>query len=201
MKSTINRQFFAAKMKKFSTYGFSGINVKRDVAERFREFSKTVSKSHSETLEAMLNFFKWNNLSPNDNLGVKADGTKKRINALIAIVRNIEKQQTLPTKAMLDTLFQEITRTEQEEEKEETFDFGTPETFTRDAELEHYRNRYEEMQQQLSSYKNGMDILWSRLHHVKTFGKDYHKLDMNKDELENFKTNLDYVHYHHRTKS
>ncbi len=188
-------------MKKFSTYGFSGINVKRGVAERFRAFSKDVSKSHSETLEAMLNFFKWNNLGPNDNLGIKADDTKKRINALIAIVRNIEKQQTLPTKAMLDTLFQEITRTEQLEAEEETFDFGTTETLTRDAELEHYRNRYEEMQQQLSSYKNGMDILWSRLHHVKTFGKDYHKLDMNKNELENFKTNLDYVHHHYRTKS
>ena len=192
-------------MKKFSTYGFSGINVKKDIAERFRAFSKAVSKSHSETLEAMLNFFKWNNLDPNDNLGIKADDTKKRINALIAIVRNIEKQQTLPTKAMLDMLFQEITQSEEQEEIEMTgapFDFGTPEILTRDTELEHYRNRFEEMQQQLSRYKNNMDILLSRLHHVKgTFGKDYHKLDMNKEELKHFKTNLDNVHHHHRTKS
>lgn len=189
-------------MKKFSTYGFSGINVKRDIAERFRAFSKDVSKSHSETLEAMLNFFKWNNLGPNDNLGIKADDTKKRINALIAIVRNIEKQQTLPTKAMLDTLFREISQTEQKEKEEETFDFGNPETLTRDTELEHYRKRYEEMQQQLSNYKNGMEALWSQLHFAKgTFGKDYYKLDMNKNELDNFKRNLDYVHHHHSTKS
>lgn len=192
-------------MKKFSTYGFSGINVKKDIAERFRAFSKDVSKSHSETLEAMLNFFKWNHLHPNDDLGVKRDDTKKRINALIAIIRNIEKQQTLPTKAMLDTLFQEIAQSDEQEEIEMTedpFDFGTPETITRDTELEHYRNRFEEIQQQLSRYKNNMDILLSRLHHVKgTFGKGYHKLDMDKDELEHFKKALNHVHHHHRSKS
>ena len=154
----------------------------------------------------MLNFFKWNNLDPNDNLGIKADDTKKRINALIAIVRNIEKQQTLPTKAMLDMLFQEITQSEEEQEEIEMtgdpFDFGTPEILTRDTELEHYRNRFEEMQQQLSNYKNNMDILLNRLHHMSgTFGKDYHKLDMNKDELEHFKKSLNHVHHHHRTKS
>ncbi|EIJ38688.1 hypothetical protein JoomaDRAFT_1677 [Galbibacter orientalis DSM 19592] len=192
-------------MKKFSTYGFSGINVKKDIAERFRAFSKSVSKSHSETLEAMLNFFKWNNLNPNDNLGVKADDTKKRINALIAIVRNIEKQQTLPTKAMLDTLFQEITQSEEQEEIEMTkdpFDFGTPETITRDTELEHYRNRFEEIQQELSGYKNQMDVLWRQLIYTKgTFGKGYHKLNMDKDELEHFKKVLNNVHHHNRTKS
>lgn len=188
-------------MKKFSTYDFSGINIKKDVAERFRAFSKGVSKSHTATLETMLNFFKWNNLHPNDNLGVKKDDTIKRINALIAIIRNIEKQQTQPTKAMLDALFQEVSRTEHEEVEEESFDFGTPETLTRDAEMEHYKSRFEEMQQQLSAYKNGLELVLSRLHPVKTtFGKDYHKLDMNKKELENFKMNLHHVHHHHLTK-
>ncbi|MFY0713703.1 hypothetical protein J1D01_08510 [Seonamhaeicola sp. NFXS20] len=178
-------------MKKFSTYDFSGINVKKDVAKRFRAFSKDVSKSHSETLETMLNFFKWNHLNPNDNLEVKADDTKKRINALIAIVRNIEQQQTLPTKAMLDTLFKEIAQVEQGGVEEEVFEFGTPETLTQDAELKHYQNRYEAMQRQLSDYKNTMETLLNRLQHVRnTFGKDYHKLDMDKKELEDFKTNL-----------
>src|SRR5690606_25670852 len=131
----------------------------KEVAVRFRKFSREVSRSHTETLEDMLNFFEWNSLSPKENLGVKSDGTKKRINALIAIVRNIEKQQTLPTKAMLDTLFQELSQLENDEEgePEEDFDFGTPEAFTRDTELEHYRTRYEDMQQQLSRYKNQMD--------------------------------------------
>jgi len=40
----------------------------------------------------MLNFFDWNDLSPTDSLGVKNERTNKRINALIAIVKNIEKK-------------------------------------------------------------------------------------------------------------
>lgn len=188
-------------MKKYSTYGFSGINVKKEVASRFRKFSGEVSKSHSETLEVMLNFFEWNNLSPNDNLGVKNDGTQKRINALIAIVRNIEKHQTLPTKAMLDTLFQEMSKVQNEEE-EEDFDFGTPDSFTRDKELEHYQTRYEEMQQQLNKYKNQLQGLLEQMTYVKgTFGKGHFKLDMDKSELENLKKKLQNVHHHHRTKS
>ncbi|VVV00957.1 BfmA/BtgA family mobilization protein [Mesonia oceanica] len=206
LEPIVNSHFFAAKMKKFSTYGFSGINIKKDIAERFRAFSKDISKSHSETLEAMLNFFKWNNLDPNDNLGVKTDATKKRINALIAIVRNIEKQQTLPTKAMLDTLFQEMNKVDEEEKEAEQFDFGTPEPFSRDSELEHYKNRYEQMQQKLNTYRNNTKNLLEHLSYVKgTFGKGYYKLNMNTEELEHLKEELNKkinnVHHHHRSES
>ncbi|WP_417887828.1 BfmA/BtgA family mobilization protein [Zunongwangia sp.] len=189
-------------MKKFSTYGFSGINIKKDIAKRFRAFSKDISKSHSETLEAMLNFFKWNNLDPNDNLIVKTDATKKRINALIAIVRNIKKQQTLPTKAMLDTLFQEINKVDKEEKEVERFDFGTPETLSQDTELEHYKKRYDQMQQELSTYRNNTKNLLKHLTYVKgTFGKGYYKLDMKKDELEKLQKELNNVHHHHCSES
>lgn len=103
---------------------------------------------------------------------------------------------------MLDTLFQELSQVEDEEEKEENFDFGTPEAFTRDTELEHYRNRYEDMQQQLSRYKNRMDNLFSRLTYIKgTFGKGHYKLDMDKNEFVDFKKELQNVHHHHRTES
>lgn len=185
---------------------FYTIRFKRPTAKRFKAFSKKVASSYSETMEHIIDFFEWHGFLPSERFekSVRQElmHNRKRTEAAIAIIKDIEKQQTLPTKALLDTLFQEIAQTEQQETEEEIFDFGTPETLTRDTELEHYRKRYEEMQQQLSSYKNSLEILWSRLQHVKgTFGKDYHKLDMNKDELENFKSNLDHVHHHHRTKS
>lgn len=155
---------------------------------RFRVFSRLVSNSHTHTLEAMMNFFEWNDLSPNDDLGINNNRTNKRINAVIAILKNIEKQQTLPTKAMLDTLFQEIARVEDTEEKEEDFHFESPEPLSRDTELEQYRNRYEEMQQQLGSYKNRMQELLKRMSYVKgTFGKGHYKLDMDKTEFEKLK--------------
>src|SRR5690606_7288648 len=98
--------------------------------------------------------------------------------------------------------FQEMSQMEDEEELEENFDFGTPEVFTWDKELEHYRNRYEEMQQQLSQYKNRVQELLEQLTYVKgTFGKGHYKLDMDKNELENFKKDLQDVHHHHRTES
>ena len=86
---------------------------------RFRNFSRLVSDSHTHTLERVMDFFEWNDLSPNDDLGINNNRTNKRINAVIAILKNIEKHQTLPTKAMLDTLFQVISNMEDTEEKEE----------------------------------------------------------------------------------
>ncbi|RNL90328.1 hypothetical protein ED312_06465 [Sinomicrobium pectinilyticum] len=186
----------------YQKYQFSAISIKKEVAMRFRTFSRLVSDSHTRTLEAIMNFFEWNDLSPNDDLGIKNNRTNKRINAVIAILKNIEKHQTLPTKAMLDTLFQEISQVEGEEEKEEDFDFGTPEDLSRDTELEYYRNRYEEMQQQLHSYKDRVQGLLGQLTYVKgTFGKGHYKLDMDRDEFENLKKELQDVHHHHRPES
>ncbi|MCM4163604.1 MULTISPECIES: BfmA/BtgA family mobilization protein [unclassified Arenibacter] len=176
----------------YQKYRFSAISIKKEVAARFREFSRLVSDSHTSTLETVMNFFEWNDLSPNDDLGIKNNRTNKRINAVIAILKNIEKHQTLPTKAMLDTLFQEMSQEEGREEKEENdFDFGTPEPFSRDTELEHYRSRYEEMQKQLGNYKNCMKDLLEQMTYVKgTFGKGHYKLDMDKSEFEKLKKEL-----------
>lgn len=186
----------------YQKYRFSAISIKKEVAARFREFSRQVSDSHTRTLEAVMNFFEWNDLSPNDDLGINNNRTNKRINAVIAILKNIEKQQTLPTKAMLDTLFQEMTKIEDKEEPEDDFDFGSPEPFTQDRELEHYRNRYGEMQQQLGQYKNQVQGLLEQLTYVKgTFGKGYYKLDMDKIEFGKFKKEIENVHHHHRTEN
>lgn len=175
----------------YQKYRFSAINIKRDVASRFRSFSKLVSVSHTQTLETVMNFFEWNDISPNDDLGIKNNRTNKRINAMISILRNIEKQQTLPTKVMMETLFQEITNLEDSEEKDTNLDFGSPEPFSRDTEMERYRNRYEEMQHQLGNYRNRMLELLNRMNYVKgTFGQGHYKLNMHKNEFENFKKQL-----------
>ncbi|MDL5511140.1 BfmA/BtgA family mobilization protein [Arenibacter sp. M-2] len=183
---------FYSKMEEgnYQKYRFSAISIKKKTAVRFRAFSRLVSDSHTRTLEAVMDFFERNDLSPNDDLGIKNNRTNKRINAVIAILKNIEKQQTLPTKVMLDTLFQEMSQVE-DQEKEESFDFGTPEPFSRDRELEHYQNRYEEMRQQLGRYKNRMQDVMERMDYVKgTFGKGYFRLDMGKDEFEKLKKGL-----------
>ena len=113
---------------------FIGIRFKKETAKRFQEFSRTHFKSHTEAMAAMLDFFFYNEISPKEKLGptgrtIEAS-IKKRINAVIAIMRDMEKTQTKPTVAMIESLFQTETPTKKplilekkflEKKKEERF--------------------------------------------------------------------------------
>jgi hypothetical protein len=89
---------------------FIGIRFKKKTAKRFQEFSRTHFKSHTEAMATMLDFFFYNEISPKEKLGptgrtIEAN-LKKRINAVIAIMRDMETTQTKPTVAMIASLFQ-----------------------------------------------------------------------------------------------
>lgn len=92
-------------------YGFSAVSVKIHVAQRFRLFSKKISSNHSETLSVMMDFFEHNSVSPQEDLGPNMNQLEKkiksRINSLIAIIRDIEKNQTKPTAAILNALLEQ----------------------------------------------------------------------------------------------
>ena len=89
---------------------FIGIRFKKETAKRFQEFSRTHFKTHTEAMEAILDFFFYNEISPKENLGPTGRSIEarllKRINAIIAIMRDMEKTQTKPTVAMLQSLFE-----------------------------------------------------------------------------------------------
>ena len=91
---------------------FEKLGIKASVAGRFREFCKKLSKSQSMTLLLMLDFFEDNCISPNETLGPNMQTLegeiKKRINAVIAIIKDIEKHHDKPTTAMLQSLFMEF---------------------------------------------------------------------------------------------
>ena len=89
---------------------FTGIRFKKETAKRFQQFSKKHFKSHTEAMATMLDFFFFNEISPKERLGptgrtIEAS-LKKRINAVIAIMRDMEKTQTKPTVAMIQSLFE-----------------------------------------------------------------------------------------------
>ena len=90
---------------------FEKLGIKVSVAMRFRQFSKKMSKSQSMTLLLMIEFFEENGISPHESIGPKMQTLesliKKRINGVIAIMKDIEKNQTKPTVAMIQALFQE----------------------------------------------------------------------------------------------
>lgn len=183
-------------------YSFSAISIKAKVASRFRKFSKRVARSHTDTLETMMNFFDWNELSPNESLGANMktleNRLKKRINALVAIVRDIEKNQTKPTNAMLELLFQESP--ELNEPKEELFEFEQQELISENEELNYYRNQYQGIQQQYQTVKNDLEKIIGKTTYVKgSFGGGYLKLELTKEEFENFKQKSRDVYHNNQT--
>ncbi len=94
---------------------FEKLGIKTSVAIRFREFCKKMSKSQSMTLMLMLDFFEENGISPAESMGPRMETLetrmatliKKRMNGMIAILKDIEKSQTKPTAAMLYSLFEQ----------------------------------------------------------------------------------------------
>ena len=91
---------------------FEKLGIKVSVAIKFRKFCKTMSKSQSMTLLLMMEFFEENGISPHESIGPKMQTLesliKKRINGVIAIMKDIEKNQTKPTVVMMLSLFEEI---------------------------------------------------------------------------------------------
>ena len=94
---------------------FEKLGIKTSVALRFRKFCKKMSRSQSMTLMLMLDFFEENGISPAESMGPRMETLemkmslliKKRMNGMIAILKDIEKSQTKPTAAMLYSLFEQ----------------------------------------------------------------------------------------------
>lgn len=97
--------------EEFKKEQFETLKIKSSVAKKFRRFSRTISKSQSICLLLMLEFFENNGISPTESIGPKMQTLetliKKRINGVIAILKDIEKGQTKPTVAMMQSLFRE----------------------------------------------------------------------------------------------
>lgn len=179
---------------------FAGMRIKMSVAKKFRKFCKRFSKSQSMTLLAMLDFFEVNEVSPNERLGETVSSLKhqmqKRFNAVIAIIRDIEKSQTKPTTAMLQQLFEQASTDVEEEE----FDFGTPELISENEELTYYRDNYFKIQEQFNATHNHFEEVMDKMRYVKgNFGSSYFKLEITKEEYENLKQKLNNVRNHNST--
>jgi len=94
---------------------FKNLSIKASVADKFNRFCKEMLLSKSMTLLVMIEFFQENGISPAESIGPNMETLekrislliKKRMNGMIAIMRDIEKNQTKPTVAMLQSLFEQ----------------------------------------------------------------------------------------------
>lgn len=95
---------------------FKSLSIKASVVKKFNRFCKEMSLSKSMTLLIMLDFFEDNGISPVESLGPNMETLekrislliKKRMNGMIAIMKDIEKNQTKPTVAMMQALFEQV---------------------------------------------------------------------------------------------
>ncbi len=166
----------------------SRLQLRAKTAKRFREFSKKNDNNQSETLDLMLDFFEKNNLSPFETLVPSKVSLeqliKKRIDAVIAILKNIEKTQTKPGLLMLQLLMdgRPVPQLEDGTKKK------IPATEKSREQLVLEISRLEDV---LNSTIKDLEYL---LEHVEeksnAFGGEYLKLNIPRTEFEQFKIAL-----------
>ena len=88
---------------------FSAISINRITAERFRVYSKSVSNSHSESIDIMIDFFEKTKITPKSEIMISfikfQNYMMGRFDYIEEILRRMENEQLKPTHDMLKSLF------------------------------------------------------------------------------------------------
>lgn len=176
---------------------FGTIRLHHRTIKRFRRFSKKITKPYSETLESVMDFFEWHGISPLSKFPKRVDEdgekTRKRINALIAIVKDIEKTQTLPTNEMLLAIFGQheiVKKRKQPIREEKKFRRLTKEEWNK---LEGMIEK-ERFNQMMEKHKREKEEVLQYLLKVKLvkprFGSSYWSIDTDANELSLLKNKM-----------
>lgn len=174
--------------------GFGTIRLHQRTIKRFRRFSRKMTKSYSETLEAVMDFFEWHGISLTSRFPkqINDDGekTRKRINALIAIVRDIEKTQTLPTNEMLLALFgqheivkkkKEPTRVEKKFQKPTKEEWNKLEGMIPKEQLNQLKEKHQREKTEILNFLLKIKLVKPR------FGKPYWSMETSANEIGRLK--------------
>ncbi len=174
---------------------FNTIRLKRKTLEEFKEYSLKTSPNYSETLGFMIAFFEDTGLSPYDTIRnpilASTIAINRRIDYLIALLKNIEQTQLIPTREMLESLFKGV---EEKEEKQPLFIERTRkeiEASKTDAEklIDYYSEEADKNKRELYEVKREISYLLNEISHIKnTFGKSYYRLDISQEKIEEIKS-------------
>jgi len=179
---------------------FYTIRFKRNTAQRFKRFSKKIATSYSESMDMIINFFEWHGFLPSDkfekSVGKEVLKNRKRTEAAIAIIRDIEKSQTKPTTAMLELLFE---KSPQKKRGQAPLLMGgqsnNPERdmfFKKVEEAIEIEKEFTNLKRDLRQKRTEFIALVSKVHLVKSgFGKQRLQLDMSPEDFEKLKIKLE----------
>lgn len=167
---------------------FGTIRLHHRTIKRFKRFSRKIKSSYSETLESVMDFFEWHGISPSSRfasqISKEEERTRKRVESAIAIIKDIEKTQTMPTTMMLQALFgkHEVVKkkrkplmVEKEPEKKNIIPIY----------------KYDALKRYYLEDKETINELLSKIEKVEPrFGKSYFKIDIYPSELTMLKRKL-----------
>ncbi|GMN11271.1 hypothetical protein MTsPCn9_11220 [Croceitalea sp. MTPC9] len=182
------------ELEKKKKSDFSAISINRIVAGRYREFSKKISKSHTLTLELMMDFFEGAKISPKNKYLMDYMGyvhyMTKRFDYIEELLRNWEKNSSIPK---IHDMLKKI------------FDYGENEEKRKEKRLELQERMFEQSvkRDRVTQYDNYiLKEKWKK-ERIKTlklldeiklenprFGKPYYKLEIKESELESLKQAL-----------
>jgi hypothetical protein len=165
-------------------YNYKSLLLKGEIVDQFRKFCKQQRQKQSTVLEAMLHFFQWHGISPFDRFGPQLQReeakTRKRIDAVIAIIKDIEKSQIKPTTAMLQALFSGLDPMQQNTASKTPQ--KPPPRKTSENTVD--RKKYDRLQEENNQYQNSIRQMLQKVVTVKpTFGTPYFKLEIAPEEL------------------
>ena len=118
---------------------------------------------------------------------------KKRINGLVAIIKDIEKHQTKPMLAMMQLLFQVEAKEKKPLfiEKKVLEEKNKKEVDPKDSLLDLYQTQFEKDQERINTLEEEYFVLLEQLVFIKSnFGKNHFRLDMSQEDLENLKKKI-----------
>lgn len=175
---------------------FSAISINRITAERFRAYSKKVSKSHSETIDSMIDFFEKANITPKNKIIINFIKFQIYLNGrfdyIEQLLRDMESKYLKPTHDMLKSLFDGPVL----QKKQPPLLMNRP-TFLLTKEewnLKEGKVSAEKYQSLLKARSDDRETFFKLLNSITEvdpiFSKPYFKVEMDAAELERIKQKL-----------
>ena len=182
------------ELEKKKKSDFSAISINRIVAGRYREFSKKISKSHTLTLELMMDFFEGAKISPKNKYLMNYMGyvhyMNKRFDYIEELLRNWEKNSSIPKiHDMLKKIFDYGENEEKRKEKRLELQERMFEQSVKKDRVTQYDN-YMLKEKWKSERKQVLNLLKQINLEKPRFGKPYYKIEIEESVLESLKQAL-----------
>lgn len=183
-----------AEPKRKST--FSAISINRITAERFRAYSKTVSRSHSETIDTMIDFFEKAKITPRNVVMIGfiefQNYMARRFDYMEELLRTMEREHIKPTHDMLKSLFDGTAL--QRSQQPLLVDKATIKMTREEWNMEEGKVPFEEYHEVIKARSKDRRLFYKVLDSITEvtpiFGKAYLKMEIDADELNSIRQQL-----------